>query len=497
VTLGIDQIETKGKLVDKFHSTVSRRDFMKTLGLTGVGLGAAAAAAPVFRDLDEVKSAYSGGRKHPWWIAERDHFNPTTEVDWNLKESYDGGRPVLSAEEAHNLLVNRTTLVAEGIRDHVPGNSLKDHALMNGSKIMMSSPGYDGGAEQVYYGTTGTWLRNETINNQTIDFTVANSKRGVSRQMLNLPRYEGTPEENLNMLTIMANFFGSPHVGALEITDKTKKVFSKYSGGREVVFEDAEQMYRDDKYMVIPNSLRWMIVMMIPQSGCSKHELTVLGKVGTRQGYSDNSIIQARMAAALRTLGYKVGVGAPASNPGMGILSGLGELGRTDYMISPSHGAYVRYSMFVLTDLPLTPTKPIDFGMWNFCHDCRKCAEKCPAAALSLADEPFWEITGPWNGNGLRSWHIRYDLCLPWRGYPGGTTAGGCGVCQGACVFSKLDAASIHEVIKGVVATTGIFNGFFRTMDDVFGYGETLNPDDFWDINQLEGYPFGGVGATT
>jgi hypothetical protein len=34
--------------MSKFHSTVSRRTFMKGLGLAGAGLGTAAATAPVF-----------------------------------------------------------------------------------------------------------------------------------------------------------------------------------------------------------------------------------------------------------------------------------------------------------------------------------------------------------------------------------------------------------------------------------------------------------------
>ncbi len=38
--------------MSKFHHTVTRRDFMKGLGLAGAGLGAAAATAPVFHDLD-------------------------------------------------------------------------------------------------------------------------------------------------------------------------------------------------------------------------------------------------------------------------------------------------------------------------------------------------------------------------------------------------------------------------------------------------------------
>lgn len=481
-----------------FHSTVSRRDFMKGIGLAGAGLGTMAAVAPVFHDLDEVKGAYQGGRKLPWWIKQREHYNPTVEVDWALKTRYDGGKPILSPQDEHELLVKRTTLVAEGIRDNKPGDSVKDHALMNGSKIMMSTP-YHGGEEQVYYGTTGNWAKDEVINGKTIE---GGYFRSVSRTDLGLPRYEGTPEENLDMLTIMANFYGSPHVGALEITEKSKKIFSLYSSGRQVVWDDeigitADQMYQDDKYMVIPRSLKYMVVFLLPQGGVSRHELTVLGKVGTRQGYSDNSIFQGRMAAAITTLGYKVGIGAPASNPGMGICSGLGELGRTDYLISPSHGAYVRYSNFILTDLPLTPTPPIDAGIWNFCQTCKKCAEVCPSASLSMEDEPSWEITGPWNGAGNNSFHIRYDLCLPWRGFPGGTTSGGCGVCQGACVFSKLDKANIHDTVKQVVSVTSLFNGFFRNMDDLMGYGETLNPADFWDINQLDSYPFKGIGMTT
>ncbi len=40
--------------MSKFHSTVSRRSFMKGLGLAGAGLGAASAAAPVFQDLDAL-----------------------------------------------------------------------------------------------------------------------------------------------------------------------------------------------------------------------------------------------------------------------------------------------------------------------------------------------------------------------------------------------------------------------------------------------------------
>ena len=49
----------------KHHSTISRRDFLKILGLGGVGLGAAAVAAPVFHDLDEVIASPQAEFKRP------------------------------------------------------------------------------------------------------------------------------------------------------------------------------------------------------------------------------------------------------------------------------------------------------------------------------------------------------------------------------------------------------------------------------------------------
>jgi hypothetical protein len=36
--------------MSKFHSTLSRRDFMKALGVTGAGIGAGMAVSPAFHD---------------------------------------------------------------------------------------------------------------------------------------------------------------------------------------------------------------------------------------------------------------------------------------------------------------------------------------------------------------------------------------------------------------------------------------------------------------
>src|SRR5271169_6697270 len=72
--------------MSKFHSTVSRRDFMKGLGLAGIG--GAALVAPVFHDLDEVMSSDEANSNRPWWIKERDIENPTTGIDWSVMQRY-------------------------------------------------------------------------------------------------------------------------------------------------------------------------------------------------------------------------------------------------------------------------------------------------------------------------------------------------------------------------------------------------------------------------
>jgi len=51
-----------------YHSTLSRREFLKALGLGGIGLGAAAMAPLAFRDMDEVINSPQAVWKRPSWV---------------------------------------------------------------------------------------------------------------------------------------------------------------------------------------------------------------------------------------------------------------------------------------------------------------------------------------------------------------------------------------------------------------------------------------------
>lgn len=148
--------------MSKFHSTISRRTFMKGIGLAGAGLGDAAAAAPVFHDLDEVTASPNSVRKLPWYVKEREFFDLTVEIDWAGKERFDKRNSysypdVAVGEEQTPQYWRefRADLAAEGVRNNKPGDTLKDQAIVGAADIMMSSTLTGPDQEEIFYGTHG------------------------------------------------------------------------------------------------------------------------------------------------------------------------------------------------------------------------------------------------------------------------------------------------------------------------------------------------------
>lgn len=457
--------------MSKFHSIVSRRDFMKGLGLGAAGLGAAVATTPAFHDLDEVMAATEAARKMPWWVKDRDVNNPTVEIDWSLKERYDKRNfENPDDEESERRVQVQCDFIKERWND--PGMTHKDYAFMAGCGTITSSNPLNRPVQNLHYTNGGT-----------------TQPGGYTYQDLGLPRWSASPEENLRMVTAALHFWGAGQVGVYEIDEKSKKSFYLCDNrGRTYDWDNVDEAYSDaDHACVIPSSAKYVLTWVVPQSGSGIYILpdgtNIMGKTTMNIGYSHAAILRIRIGLMIGALGYKsISNSCGGNNVGCGVLAGNGELGRTDYMVSPEYGTMVRMSDFMLTDLPLAITKPIDAGIFRFCHTCKKCSENCPAGAMPLETEPTFEITNPGsNGYGLNSYHIDYVKCHPFRGSPGGMRPGGCGICQNVCVFNKQATSSIHEIVKGVVANTGIFNSFFKTMDDAFGFGEYRDPVEFWD----------------
>ncbi|MCX6560725.1 MAG: hypothetical protein NTZ26_09425 [Candidatus Aminicenantes bacterium] len=96
------------------------------------------------------------------------------------------------------------------------------------------------------------------------------------------------------------------------------------------------------------------------------------------------------------------------------LAAGLGWIGRSNLLVTPEYGARVRL-VTVLTDLPLEPGRPLEFG----CGGCVRCLAPCPAGAIIRLPGDFdhkrcYETLDEFRRKHIVSQHI-------------------CGVCVKAC----------------------------------------------------------------
>ena len=413
-------------------SSLNRREFLKDMGLLSVGAAGLSALGPA-EVLGESWSDKPGPQQRPFWVRSVD--KPTVEIDWDFIYRFDerntvrrGWSKYLDEETYTRLNAQRGTIVYDYANEGRPGYSVRDIALYKASGI---------GATQSFIGPTNIPTPEEA---------------GIAR-------WEGTPEENSEMIRAALRHFGAATVGFVELDENTEKlIYAIDPDGKEVVFSDQEVPEETETQRIIPQGARWVITWTVQMSteGMSRCP-TPLGAATTSWSYAVNRAIQSRLQGFLRGIGY-YGLGEAETNalgiaPAFGVLAGLGELSRLNRLITPEYGPMVRVFKMV-TNLPLAPTGPIDAGIMNFCRACKTCATYCPSGSLSTETEPSYNTQGDWNRGGVKTW---YENSLTCRNY-WAEVGTNCGICFAVCPFAVKDKALIHQMVKGVVGTTAIFD---------------------------------------
>ena len=134
-----------------------------------------------------------------------------------------------------------------------------------------------------------------------------------------------------------------------------------------------------------------------------------------------------KIAGWLREQGWEA---EPVTGPMTGAVAlippalacGFGELGKHGSIINPEFGASFRLSA-VLTDAPFAPTPPRDFGIDDFCQNCRVCQDACPPEALFDDKQTV---------RGVEKWYVDFDRCLPFF-----NQTNGCAICIAVCPWSR------------------------------------------------------------
>jgi reductive dehalogenase len=206
-------------------------------------------------------------------------------------------------------------------------------------------------------------------------------------------------------------------------------------------------------------------------------------QAATFMGYTK----MAEVAPALAT--YILGIGYNARACGndtvlnipIAMDAGLGEMGRHNMLITPEFGPRVRLCS-VITDLPLQPDKPIDFGIQRFCELCNKCARACPGRAIPFGDRTS---TPPniSNNSGLRKWQRDAELCRTFWRRNGMDTLGyrhPCQECIRVCpwnIYGRKNNPWYFDLFKYIAINGGdAGKSFIIQLHDFLGYGRPFPP---------------------
>lgn len=261
-----------------------------------------------------------------------------------------------------------------------------------------------------------------------------------------------------------ATFFGAAMVGVCKLDQRW--VYSSVYSRRE---QASLPVALPDEYqyaVALAIEMDYAAIRCSPASPAS---------AATGLGYSKMAFIAGLLAHYIRGLGYSAiacGNDTACSIP-IAIDAGLGELARNGLLITPTMGPRVRLAK-VFTDLPLIPDKPIEFGVWDFCMRCEKCAEKCPSKSI-MYGKPTDKPHNISNREGLLRWPVNAETCLAFWAANGTD----CSNCIRTCPFNK-PAGWFHDSVRWGIKNFPVLNPLFLWGDDLLGYGRRGKAENFW-----------------
>jgi ferredoxin len=207
--------------------------------------------------------------------------------------------------------------------------------------------------------------------------------------------------------------FASPRAAAEQLKAAALRMGACLAGAARV---DPLWIYSKDrrgKPFDLPAGVEWALVMCVPMNrdGIAKSP-DYAASAATGRAYSMMAFVAACVAELIRRLGYRAiscGNGTALSIP-LAIDAGLGVIGRSGMLLTREFGPFVRICK-VFTDLPLEPDEPQSERPDDLCRKCKACARKCPAGAISDADEPNWDAPTISNNPGVLRWPVDPEKC--------------------------------------------------------------------------------------
>lgn len=242
---------------------------------------------------------------------------------------------------------------------------------------------------------------------------------------------ETDPETGSKLLKRASGFYGAAETGITELDERW--VFS----------HTYDPKTDENKPLEIPEGLKYAIVFLVEMRLKNlKRSPSAFASAETGLAYSKMAFVASSLAQFIRNLGHRAipcGNDTALSIP-LAIDAGLGQLGRNGLLITPWYGPRVRIAK-VLTDMPLETDRPIDFGLTEFCENCKKCAEKCEEEGPGAISFDERTEGGPTisNNPGASKWYIDPEKCVKFWAENGTD----CSTCIAVCPFSENETEKL------------------------------------------------------
>jgi epoxyqueuosine reductase len=273
----------------------------------------------------------------------------------------------------------------------------------------------------------------------------------------------GTPAVATRELKQVAKTFGADLVG-VAAHDERWIYTERFSAGTG-----------EAKPNQLPDGLTHVVVIgQEMDDGLIKTAPSALSGAATGLGYSRDAVVLLATAQYIRNLGYQAiaSMNDTALAIPLAIAAGLGEYGRHGLVITPELGPRLRIGK-IFTDMPLGVDEPKAFGVKEFCAQCDRCADKCPASAIPHGD-PDWVPINISSIRGVKKWSVDGEKCF---GYWSKINSD-CAVCVRVCPYTRDYSKRRNRAWLRLAGTP--LRGLAMRLHDTFGGSNRVRSKDWW-----------------
>ena len=194
------------------------------------------------------------------------------------------------------------------------------------------------------------------------------------------------------------------------------------------------------------------------------------------QAYQHLGMVAETMANYIRRLGWDASAqyGPSFVNkysvllPPLLLAAGIGEVSRAGIILNPYLGLAYKAAI-VLTDMPIVPDQPIDFGLQDFCRDCKICAKTCPSKAITMGDKVMY--------NGYETWKLDTRRCASYNFTNKNGTM--CNTCVKSCPWSNPSNFP-HNLMRSLIIDIPFTRRIAIWIAEILGERMTAPEKKWW-----------------